>query len=191
MSENYFSTNFKGDFNKKSLYVICDTAEYHGIDVVNNNPNYIFPDKISPTNNRFLKDSFKQCGKGAIYLSFDLRIENLMFIFGKKLLDVVGKNNFIEIINTDLPTDNAKRKTLTNNVFIKINTTGEKFCYEIQRFLLFFKSHIKSETYILFYMYRVQDNDWTNISKELISKHLTNKLSSKNIEPGIFLTKLK
>ncbi|TBU05507.1 hypothetical protein CWI37_0005p0020 [Hamiltosporidium tvaerminnensis] len=121
MSENYFSTNFKGDFNKKSLYVICDTAEYHGIDVVNNNPNYIFPDKISPTNNRFLKDSFKQCGKGAIYLSFDLRIENLMFIFGKKLLDVVGKNNFIEIINTDLPSDNAKRKTLTNNVFMKIN----------------------------------------------------------------------
>ncbi|TBT98143.1 hypothetical protein CWI36_2520p0010, partial [Hamiltosporidium magnivora] len=172
--ENYQNKNYSDKFKKKIFTFVFEDKQDRLPLVIKNVSKNIFPNDWSSCGLLCFKGILEKHSNQKLYLSFSLSIEDWLIVFIGQIFSKFKKEKFYKILSEDFPDDGAKRKEILKEIFGEIPEISP-FCDDIKPFLVKVKENLKSQTYISFYIYKVEDS----IFNDIITKFFAEKKISK------------
>ncbi|TBT97837.1 hypothetical protein CWI36_2685p0010, partial [Hamiltosporidium magnivora] len=173
--ENYQNKNYSDKFMKKIFTLIFGDKQDRLTSVIQNVSNNIFPnDDWSSDELLRFKEILEKYLSHTLYISFSLYIEDWLIVFIRQIFSKFKKEKFYKILSEDFPDDGAKRKEILKEIFWEIPEISP-FCDDIKPFLVKVKENLKSQTYISFYIYKVEDSIFNDIITEFFAEKKISK----------------
>ncbi|TBU08222.1 hypothetical protein CWI36_0167p0020 [Hamiltosporidium magnivora] len=172
--ENYQNKNFRDIFKKKIFTLIFDNNKLRLPVVIQNVSKNIFPTYWSSRELLRFKELLEKYSNHTLYLSFSLSIEDWLIVFIRQIFSKFKKERFYKIVSEDFPDAEAVRKEILKEIFGEIPEISP-FCEDIKLFLVKLKENLKSQTYISFYIYKVEDSIFNDIITEFFEEKKISK----------------
>ncbi|KAK1347933.1 hypothetical protein LUQ84_002629 [Hamiltosporidium tvaerminnensis] len=173
--ENYQNKNYRDKFKKKIFTFIFEDDKQDRLPlVIQNVSKNIFPNDWSSCGLLCFKGILERHSNHTLYLSFSLSIEDWLIVFIRQIFSKFKKERFYKIVSEDFPDAEAVRKEILKEIFGEIPEISP-FCDDIKLFLVKLKENLKSQTYISFYIYKVEDSIFNDIITEFFEEKKISK----------------